>query len=61
MGKKSQIPIIAMTAYAMIGDKEKFLEAGMNEYIAKPVELGLLKELIEKVMRSGEKATSEEG
>jgi len=50
LGSKSSIPIIAMTAYAMSGDKEKFLAAGMNDYIAKPVDKAALVEVIERVM-----------
>lgn len=33
------IPIIALTAHALKGDKERFIEAGMNEYIAKPIKM----------------------
>jgi PAS domain S-box-containing protein len=38
-GLDPAIPIIALTAHAMAGDKEAFLEGGMNDYIAKPVEI----------------------
>jgi PAS domain S-box-containing protein len=53
LGTKINIPIIAMTAYAMTGDKEKFLAAGMNDYIAKPVSMDELKTVIERVMGRG--------
>ena len=45
-----QLPIIALTAFAMVGDKEKLLAAGMNDYIAKPVDKVALAEVIERVM-----------
>jgi two-component system cell cycle response regulator DivK len=32
------IPVIAMTSYAMAGDKERLLRAGCNEYIEKPID-----------------------
>ncbi len=43
---RKDIPIIAMTAYAMSGDKEKFLAAGMNDYTAKPVDVEHIESLI---------------
>ena len=42
------IPIIAITADAMTGDREKCLQAGMSDYIAKPVELQKLAHVLEK-------------
>ena len=47
---KARIPIIAITAYAMTGDRETFLAAGMDDYIAKPVDRQSLLEMIRKVM-----------
>lgn len=42
------IPIVAMTANAMKGDREKCLEAGMDDYIAKPIKREIVFEMIEK-------------
>ena len=44
------IPIIAMTAHAMVGDRQRCLEAGMDGYIAKPVHAHELFETIETVL-----------
>ncbi len=40
------IPIIAVTAYAMIGDKERILEAGLDDYISKPI---IVNEFLRKI------------
>ena len=46
-----KIPIIATTAFAQSSQKEKFLNAGMDDYIAKPLDLDVLAQKIQKFMQ----------
>ncbi|MBU0730057.1 MAG: response regulator [Proteobacteria bacterium] len=50
-GFNPKIPIIALTAHAMQGDKERFIEAGMDDYLAKPMKVEGLVDIIEKYRR----------
>jgi PAS domain S-box-containing protein len=52
LGGRRDIPIIALTAYAMAGDREKFLAMGMNGYVAKPVDMQELVRVIDEVFRA---------
>lgn len=44
----TEVPIIAVTAHAMVGDREKCLGAGMNDYLAKPLTMDMLRGMLER-------------
>ena len=48
--KHRAIPIVALTAHAMSGDRDKFLEVGMNDYLAKPVSMDTLAVVLARVL-----------
>lgn len=48
--KNAKIPIVALTALAMDGDRKRCLEAGMDEYLAKPVEIPALRQALERFL-----------
>jgi len=48
----NRVPIVAMTAYAMPGDRERCLEAGMDGYLAKPINSGELFTTIENLVQN---------
>jgi CheY-like chemotaxis protein len=54
------IPIVAMTAHAMTGDRERFLAAGMDEYISKPISQERLREVVRSLGRQPDGAVTGE-
>jgi signal transduction histidine kinase/ActR/RegA family two-component response regulator len=48
----NMIPIIAVTAHAMQGDRQGFIDAGMNEYMSKPIDADILRKSIQRVMEN---------
>jgi CheY-like chemotaxis protein len=47
---RKHVPIIAMTAHAMAGDKERCLNAGMDGYVSKPIRADDLFSVVEQVV-----------
>jgi CheY-like chemotaxis protein len=45
---RTHIPIIAMTANAIAGDKEHCLESGMDDYVSKPIKIDILADMLKK-------------
>jgi CheY-like chemotaxis protein len=46
------LPIVAMTAHALAGDRERILESGMDDYVAKPLTADVFFDVVERVSRS---------
>ncbi len=49
-GSDRRVPIVAMTAHAMKGDRERCLAAGMDDYITKPVDLATVRAVLERLL-----------
>jgi PAS domain S-box-containing protein len=50
-GGRGHLPIVAMTAHAMAGDRDRCLEAGMDDYICKPISYAELTDTLDRVVR----------
>jgi signal transduction histidine kinase/CheY-like chemotaxis protein/HPt (histidine-containing phosphotransfer) domain-containing protein len=54
--RRPRLPIVAMTANAMAGDRERCVDAGMDDYIAKPLDIAQLTEVLKRWIRPAEGA-----
>ncbi len=59
LGERASTPIVALTAYAMTGDRERFLAAGMDDYVVKPMQMEELRGALERVVQRKSEGKSE--
>jgi signal transduction histidine kinase/CheY-like chemotaxis protein len=59
-GAGARVPIIAVTANAMEGDRERFLAAGMDDYVSKPIDIATLTEKVARFSDRGDGAAGPE-
>jgi len=50
-GRATHVPIVAMTAHAMSGDRDRCLEAGMDDYVTKPISLREIDRVLQVLMQ----------
>jgi CheY-like chemotaxis protein len=52
-GRSTRVPVVAMTAHAIGGDRERCIDAGMDAYISKPIRIPEFLETLERMIPSG--------